>query len=87
MLHQPRLVLLDEPFTGLDETSAGVLADRLHSLRDERRIVLLATHDHDIVDGLVDRAVLLRDGRVSELEESGGTLRERYRRAMRDGGE
>ena len=87
LLHRPRLVLLDEPFTGLDETSAGVLADRLHSLRDDRRIVLLATHDHDIADGLVDRAVLLLDGRVTELEESGGTLRERYRRALRDGGE
>ena len=84
LLHRPRLVLLDEPFTGLDEMSTRALADRLRSLRDDRRIVLIATHDHDIVDGLVDRAVLLRDGRMAELGASDATLRERYRTAVND---
>ena len=82
LLHRPRLVLLDEPFTGLDEMSTRALADRLRSLRDDRRIVLIATHDHDIVDGLVDRAVLLRDGRMAELDASDATLREQYRSAV-----
>lgn len=84
LLHGPRLVLLDEPFTGLDEMSTRALADRLRSLKDDRRIVLIATHDHDIVDGLVDRAVLLRDGRMAELGASDATLRERYRTAVND---
>ena len=82
LLHHPRLVLLDEPFTGLDERSIEVLADRLRSLRDDRRIVLIATHDHDVVDGLLDRAVLLDNGRVSELDGAEGTLRDRYRLAV-----
>ena len=83
LLHQPRLVLLDEPFTGLDERSTRVLVERLQELRAARNLVLLATHDLDIVDGLVDRAVMLRRGRVVELPESGGSLRDRYRMAMR----
>jgi len=84
LLHDPRLVLLDEPFTGLDETSGRVLADRLHRLKDAERIVLLATHDLDVVDGLVDRSVMLKKGRMVEIDGDGGSLRERYRAALRE---
>ena len=84
LLHEPRLVLLDEPFTGLDERSAGDFAARLRGLRSAGRIVLLATHDLDIVDGLLDRAVVLRAGRTVPLAEAGGSLRERYRAAVAD---
>ena len=82
LLHHPRLVLLDEPFTGLDETSARALADRLRGLRAAQRIVLLATHDLDVVDGLVDRSVMLQNGRMVEFDGTGGSLRERYREAL-----
>ena len=84
LLHDPRLVLLDEPFTGLDETSARVLAERLRRLRDTQRIVLLATHDLDVADGLVDRSVMLKKGRMVELDGGGGSLRERYGAALRE---
>ena len=45
-------------------------------------MVLVATHDLDLIDGIVDRAVVLRRGRVGTLAETGGTLRERYRAAL-----
>jgi heme exporter protein A len=80
--HEPRLVLLDEPFTGLDEPSSRALADRLCQLRADRRVVVLATHDLEAVDGLLDRALVLRDGRVVALADSGGSLRERYRAGL-----
>ena len=82
LLHGPRLVLLDEPFTGLDDESAGLLAARLRTLRDHGAIVLMATHDFESADGLVDRAICLRDGRARELAADPAGLRERYRRAM-----
>ena len=82
LLHQPRLVLLDEPFTGLDERSGRALAERLGVLRGEGRIVLLATHDLEAVDGLLDRVLLLRDGRMGELVGHTDGLRERYRQAL-----
>ena len=85
LLHEPRLVLLDEPFTGLDERSVGDSVARLRGLRDAGRIVLLATHDLDIVGDLLDRAVLLRAGRTVPLADDAGTLRERYRAAVADG--
>ena len=82
LLHEPRLVLLDEPFTGLDETASRALAVRLRGLRDDGRIVFLATHDLDVVDGLLDRAVMLSRGRMMALFGSGGSLRERYRQQL-----
>ena len=82
LLHQPRLILLDEPFTGLDEPSGRALSERLRALRGEGRIVLLATHDIEAVEGLLDRALVLRDGRMIELSEGGDRLRERYRETL-----
>ncbi|MET0215071.1 MAG: ABC transporter ATP-binding protein [Vicinamibacterales bacterium] len=81
MLHAPRLVLLDEPFTGLDDASALSLVARLEDLRASGCIVLIATHDLEIVDGLLTRAVMLREGKLAALPPLGGSLRERYRRA------
>jgi len=86
LIHDPRLVLLDEPFTGLDETSAQRLTDRLRWLKDAQRIVLLATHDLDVADGLVDRSVILKKGRMVELDGGSGSLRERYRAVLREEG-
>mgnify|MGYP006278630663 CR=1 FL=1 len=79
LLHQPRLLLLDEPFTGLDDRSTGVVADRLRQLAAAGTIVLLATHDLDVADGLVDRVILIRDGRLVSDEAAGAGLRARYR--------
>jgi ABC-type multidrug transport system ATPase subunit len=81
LLHEPRLVLLDEPFTGLDDASTGALRARLETLRSAGRIVLLATHDLEVIEGLIDRAVMLREGRMVTVEPGPGSLRERFRHA------
>ena len=80
LIHDPRLVLLDEPFTGLDDASANALKGRLRRLREQGRIVVVTTHDVEAVDGLADRALLLKAGRLAPLEAGAGTLRDRYRR-------
>ena len=82
LLHEPRLLLLDEPFTGLDDASGQALVARLRGLRDSGRLVLIATHDLDLAEGLFDRTAILRDGRLRVIDEAGGTLRDRYRDAM-----
>ena len=65
LLHDPRLVLLDEPFTGLDRTSTGRLATRLGDSRRQGRLVILATHDVLLPADLIATAVSLRDGRFA----------------------
>ena len=84
LLHAPRLVLLDEPFTGLDDAATAALRARLSVLRSAGCIVVAATHDLETIDGVADRAVLLHGGRLTSIDDGAGTLRERYRRATRD---
>jgi len=84
LLHEPRLVLLDEPFTGLDDAATEALRSRLTDLREAGCIVLVATHDLETIDSVADRAVLLRGGRLTPLDHGPGSLRERYRRASRE---
>jgi heme exporter protein A len=85
LLHGPRLVLLDEPFTGLDDASTRALVGRLRDLRDAGAIVLVTTHDLDVVDGLLDVVVVLRDGRLVAHERPAPGLRERYRAHLSGG--
>jgi heme exporter protein A len=85
LVHDPRLVLLDEPFTGLDDASLGALVTRLRDLRGQGAIVILATHDLDVAEGLFDQVIFIRDGRlVEKLEQMHGRggLRDAYRTAM-----
>lgn len=82
LIHNPRLALLDEPFTGLDDASAAALVARLRALRDSGAIVILATHDLELAEGLIDQAVFLRDGRVASTMARPERLRSAYRDVM-----
>jgi heme exporter protein A len=79
LLHGPRLVLMDEPFTGLDDRAVGLVAARLRRLAADGAIVVVATHDLDLADGLVTRVLLMRDGRLVADEPAAAGLRARYR--------
>jgi heme exporter protein A len=81
LLHEPRLVLLDEPFTGLDDVSANALRDRLRQLRERGAIVLVTTHELEAIEPIVDAAYVLTGGRLEPLADGAGSLRDRYRRA------
>ena len=82
LIQQPRLVLLDEPFTGLDDRSAAALTARLSALRRDGAAIVVATHDLDIADGVLDEAVFLRDGRLIERVAQPSALRATYRSVM-----
>ncbi len=80
LLHAPRLVLLDEPFTGLDDAAVEAIGARLSALRDAGVIVLLTTHDLEVAERVADRALVLSGGRLEAIDMSRGSLRESYRR-------
>jgi heme exporter protein A len=83
LIHGPRLALLDEPFTGLDDASTAALVSRLEELRGSGAIVVLATHDLDLADGLLDNALFLRDGRIADVVARPDSLRSTYRAIMK----
>ena len=65
LIHEPRLMLLDEPFPGLDEASRGALRERLRTARAAGTIIILTTHDIAAIENLTDASVTLVDGKVA----------------------
>lgn len=85
LVHDPVLVLLDEPFTGLDPVSADRLAERIDALRAARRALVLVTHDLGRAAALADRSHVLCDGRIVWSVESridAAALDQGYRAAI-----
>ncbi len=69
LLHDPELLILDEPFTGLDAAGCRDLAARLEEEKSKGRAIVLATHQLERVLSWSDRALLLHRGR--KVQESG----------------
>ena len=78
LLHSPRLLLLDEPFTGLDDAACTAFRSRLIDARNGGAIAMVTTHDLEAIEGLVDKAFVLSAGRVEPLQPGSGSLRQRY---------
>lgn len=64
VVHQPRLLLLDEPFSNVDTASIAHMIRRLAALRNNGCIVILVTHQMNIVKDLGDDFITLRAGQV-----------------------
>jgi len=68
LIDEPEIVLLDEPFTGLDRTASDRLVERLIGLRRSNRTLVLVSHDVALAARLADAAVVLRRGRIAHRE-------------------
>jgi heme exporter protein A len=66
LLHAPRLILLDEPSTGLDLRATSQLVSAVAAERARGAIVALITHDQALVERVADRRVRLARGRVEQ---------------------
>ena len=77
VVHQPKLLILDEPLSGFDPINARRIIEVVRSLAADGTSVLLSTHDMPSVERLCDQVVMLNQGRVvlsgssSELREAG----------------
>jgi ABC-2 type transport system ATP-binding protein len=64
LLHNPDLILLDEPFSGLDVNSALVLRELIHELAARGKVVLFSSHELETVERVCSHIVILHKGRV-----------------------
>jgi ABC-2 type transport system ATP-binding protein len=64
VLHDPELIIMDEPFTGLDPVNAALLMEILAELRREGRAVLFSTHRMDQVEKMCDNIALIHRGHL-----------------------
>ena len=65
LLHNPEILLLDEPFTGLDINSALVLRSLIQELAARGKVILFSTHELDVVERICSHVVILHKGRVA----------------------
>ena len=81
--HRPALMLLDEPFDGVDPLGVDATLEVIRELRDGGTAVLLSTHLLHLAVAACDEAVVLRGGRVvaaaPAADLSGDAGRDRYR--------
>lgn len=68
LIHEPSLLLLDEPWTGLDSTSAQLLDAIVREERDRGTIVVVVSHDVGIAERLSAREIHLEHGRCGDGE-------------------
>jgi len=64
LLHEPDLIIMDEPFSGLDPVNAVLLMDTLVDLRQQGRTILFSTHRMDQVEKLCDHICLIHNSHV-----------------------
>ena len=74
LVHSPRVLLLDEPSSGLDQQGRAWFASTLASLHQEGCTIIASTHSRDEVLRLASRAVRLESGRVVSDSAAGGNL-------------
>jgi heme exporter protein A len=72
LLHEPDLLLFDEPSAALDPAGAAWLQTQLGAERDAGRVVVLVTHDLDAAAAIAEHVLVLRRGRVAHDEARPG---------------
>ncbi len=72
LLHNPKLLILDEPFSGFDPIHAQLLQEEIIALKEQGTSIVLSSHRMDTVEQLCDHLALINQGKVildGELEE------------------
>ncbi len=69
IVHEPAVVLLDEPYTGLDAAGGAALTDVLHLLRSSNAALILVTHNVDEGLAVASRAVVMLNGRFARTDD------------------
>jgi ABC-2 type transport system ATP-binding protein len=75
VLHSPKLIILDEPFSGLDPVNANLIRDEIYRLAKEGATIIFSTHRMEQVEEICDHIVLVNkgekilDGTVNEVKQ------------------
>jgi len=78
IIHDPRLLILDEPFSGLDPVNTELMKTMIGELRDAGKAIILSTHQMNQVEELCDRVLMIDNGRAvlyGDLQETKARFR------------
>jgi ABC-2 type transport system ATP-binding protein len=76
LIHEPQLLLLDEPTLGLDVEATQVVKRLVREIANEGRAVLLTTHQLDIAEALSDRVAIIRQGQLVAEQSTQDLIRQ-----------
>lgn len=71
-IHEPKLILMDEPFVGLDPKASHILKEMMRELCDKGGAIFFSTHVLDVAEKLCDKVAIIKDGKLIES----GTMEE-----------
>lgn len=64
LIHEPRLLILDEPFVGLDPEASLILKNKMHALCERGSAIFFSTHVLEVAQKLCNKVAIIRDGRL-----------------------
>jgi ABC-2 type transport system ATP-binding protein len=67
LIHEPSILLLDEPTLGLDVEASEILKQDLHQLAKENRAILISTHQMDVAEQITDQTIVMNKGRIIKV--------------------
>ena len=92
LLHEPRLLVLDEPFVGLDPKASVILKDRMRKLCEGGGAIFFSTHVLEVAEKLCNKVAIIKDGRLiasgtmEEVVKRGNTLESIFMEVVNDAG-
>lgn len=89
LIHKPKLLILDEPFVGLDPKAALVLKQKMHQLCEEGSAIFFSTHVLDVAEKLCNKVAIIRQGQIiasgeTETLTNGASLEEVFMEVTKD---
>ena len=91
LVHQPKLLILDEPFVGLDPKAAVILKGIMREVCDKGGAIFFSTHVLDVAEKLCNKVAIIKDGRMiasgkmSEFVKNGESLEDIFMEVLGDG--
>ena len=93
LVHRPKLLILDEPFVGLDPKAAVILKNVMHRICEEGGAIFFSTHVLDVAEKLCNRVAIIKDGtliasgEMEEIVKAGQSLEDIFMEVVEDAGE
>jgi len=79
IIHEPELIIMDEPFSGLDPLNTEMMKNIVSDLRNDGKAIILSTHQMNQVEEICDRVLMVNDGR-EVLYGNIGDVKAKYRK-------
>jgi ABC-2 type transport system ATP-binding protein len=90
LLHKPKLLIMDEPFVGLDPKAAFILKEIMREMTEEGCAIFFSTHVLEVAEKLCNKVAIIKDGRLiasglmDEVVKEGSTLEELFMDTVMD---